>query len=806
MDFKQEAKNLVAQMTLEEKASLCSGKDFWHLKGIERLGLNPIMVTDGPHGLRKQAESSDHLGINESVPATCFPTASATACTFNEALLEEIGTALGEECQQENVAVLLGPGVNIKRSPLCGRNFEYFSEDPYLAGRLGGALVKGVQSQGVGTSVKHYAANNQETRRMSTNSVIDMRALREIYLAAYETMVKETQPWTFMCSYNLVNGTYASDNKWLLSDVLRDEWGYEGLVVTDWGATDDRVQGVRAGLDLEMPSSGGLNDAKIVKAVNDGTLTMAELDKVTTRVTELILKHQSMQKSNYTYNAEDHHALARRAAAESCVLLKNEGGALPLEKGADIAVIGAFAKTPRYQGSGSSKINPTKMDNAFDALTEAGFNCEYAEGYKLKTDKADDALIDAACKAAEGKKYAVIFAGLPDEYESEGFDRSHMNMPESHNKLIEAVAAVNPNTVVVLQLGAPVVMPWLNGVKGVLAAYLGGQAGGSGCADILCGAVCPSGHLAESWPLSLEDNPSHRYFPGGKKSVEYRESLYVGYRYYDTAKKPVAFPFGFGLSYTSFEYSGLEVTEKDGGNFEASFTVKNTGKTEGAAVPQLYVGRGNGKMFRPEKELKGFAKLVLKPGESKTVTLALNSRSFAYYNTAAKDWAIEGGTYKIMVGASAQDILLTEQIELSGDGKENSAPDLTQTAAVYYNLPAGQLEISDSAFTALYGAPLPPSERGKDEPFTLNSTIDDIKHTKVGQQIAAQVKEQAASMLGGAGEDIQAMFDAMILDMPLRSLVMMSGGAMSEQMLDGILNMLNGHPVKGAFQLWRSKK
>ncbi|MDR3174844.1 MAG: glycoside hydrolase family 3 C-terminal domain-containing protein, partial [Treponema sp.] len=749
MNGKEAIAKIVEQLTLEEKASLCSGKDFWTLKAVERLGLGSIMVTDGPHGLRKQAGNSDHLGINQSVPAACFPPACASSCSFDRELLRELGAAMGEECLQEQVAVILGPGVNIKRSPLCGRNFEYFSEDPYLGGELAAALIGGVQSKGVGTSLKHYAANNQETRRMTSNSVVDERAFREIYLAGFEKAVKKSQPWTVMCSYNLINGIYASDNKRLLSDILRDEWGFKGLVMTDWGAVDDRVQGILAGLDLEMPGSGGINDAKIVEAVKSGLLDEKLLDKAVLRIVELILKSRENAKPGYAYDAAAHHQLARRAAAESAVLLKNEGKILPFGGGKSLAVIGAFAEKPRYQGAGSSKITPFKLESPLDELRAAGLPVEYAPGYTLGPagSKPDAKLIAEAAALAGKKDMAVVFAGLPDEYESEGFDRSSLDMPQSHNELIEAVAGANPNTVVVLLLGAPVILPWASKVKGILLLYLGGQAVGGAAADLLSGVRNPGGRLAETWPLRLEDNPSCHYFPGGSKTVEYRESVFVGYRYYNTVDKPVAFPFGYGLSYTGFEYSDLKLSRgefKAGDELELSVTVKNTGNRSGAEVVQIYVAPQSSKIFRPRAELKGFEKIRLEAGESKTLSISLDTRSFAYYHPLDQVWALEGGSYSILVGANSRDIRLRQSVTVAGDGREASLAALKDKAPEYFALASGKdtgidnkdgLVISGASFEAVYGRPLPPAERLPGEPFTLNSTIGDIKDTPAGQAL-----------------------------------------------------------------------
>jgi beta-glucosidase len=809
-----EASNIVGRLTLEEKASLCSGKDFWTLKSVERLGLRSIMVTDGPHGLRKQAGASDHLGISQSVPAACFPAACASSCSFDRELLREIGAAMGEECLQEQVAVILGPGANIKRSPLCGRNFEYFSEDPYLSGELAAALISGVQSRGVGTSLKHYAANNQETRRMTSNSVVDERAFREIYLAGFERAVKKSQPWTVMCSYNLINGVYASDNRRLLSDILRDEWGFRGLVVTDWGAVDDRVQGILAGLDLEMPGSGGINDGKIVEAVKNGILDEKLLDKAVLRIVELILKSQENAKPGYTYDAAAHHQLARRAAAESAVLLKNEGGILPLLGGKDtapaggktLALIGAFAEKPRYQGAGSSKINPFKLETPLEELRRAGFSAEYAPGYTLGPagDKPDAKLIAEAAALAGKKDIAVVFAGLPDEYESEGFDRSSLDMPPSHNELIEAVAKANPHTVVVLFLGAPVILPWASRVKGILLLYLGGQAVGGAAADLLSGLRVPGGRLAETWPLSLEDNPSFHYFPGGSKSVEYRESVYVGYRYYNTVDKPVAYPFGYGLSYTSFEYSDLKLSRsefKAGDELELSVTVKNTGDRPGVELVQIYVAPESPKIFRPREELRGFEKLRLEGGKSMTITITLDTRSFAYYHPLDQVWALEGGSYSILVGANSRDIRLRQSVTVTGDGREASLAALKNKAPEYFALEnpgKGGLVISGSSFEALYGRPLPPTEHLPGEPFTINSTIQDIKDTPAGQALMRQIAEGVEKTFGAGNADLRPMIDRMIMEMPLRTLNMMNPGGMPPGALEGILNALNNGTGPGS--------
>ncbi|QQO08873.1 glycoside hydrolase family 3 C-terminal domain-containing protein [Breznakiella homolactica] len=689
--YEKKAKELAAQMTVEEKAGLCSGSDFWHTKGVERLGLSRIMVTDGPHGLRKQEGSSDHLGINRSVPATCFPTAAATACSFDPALLREIGEALGEECLQEDVAVILGPGVNIKRSPLCGRNFEYFSEDPCLTGQMAAALIEGIQSKGIGTSLKHYAVNNQETRRMVIDAVVDQRALREIYLAGFETAVKQARPWTVMCSYNQVNGEFASQNKTLLTDILRTEWGFKGSVMTDWGATVDRVQGLAAGLDLDMPYTGPASDEAIIAAVAEGRLRESVLDTAAVRIISLLLAAKDSRKPGYTYDGDAHHELARKAAAQSAVLLKNDGAVLPLDKTKKIAVLGVFGKTPRYQGTGSSRINPRQVDNLCGILEARGIPFTYAPGYISEDDRPDPGLIEAAVSAAREAEAAVVCIGLPESYESEGFDRDHLRLPESHIALLEAVSRVNPNTVVLLSGGSAVEMPWLAHAKALLMLYLAGEAGAAASADLLFGDANPCGKLAETFPRKLEDNPSFRNFPGGEKTVEYRESIYVGYRYYDAAEADVLFPFGYGLSYTAFEYGDLTVSQA-GGSVTASVRVKNTGTRAGAEAVQFYVSPKNTKVFRPVRELRAFGKVYLQAGEEKNLSVTLGPRAFAYYNPQKGEWITEAGEYILAAAASSRDIRCTAPVSIDGA----VPPDIPVPDE--YSHPGFPLEISREAF------------------------------------------------------------------------------------------------------------
>jgi beta-glucosidase len=709
--------SLLAELTLEEKASLLDGSDFWRTQPVERLGVPAIMVTDGPHGLRKQTETGDHLGLNASVPATCFPPAAGLASTWDAALLRRVGVALGEECVAEEVSVLLGPGVNMKRSPLCGRNFEYFSEDPFLAGELAAAMVDGIQSQGVGTSLKHYAANNQETDRMTVSAEVDERTLREIYLPAFETVVRRAQPWTVMCSYNRINGVYASEDPWLLTEVLRDDWGFEGLVVSDWGAVNRRDAAVAAGLDLEMPSSGGGGTRTIVDALHDGTLSEADVDRAVTRVLTLVDRAQPARGAKRAFDVDAHHSLAREAAAASAVLLKNDGGILPLDPdhGGTIAVIGEFARTPRYQGAGSSQVNPTKLDTAFDALKAAlagKRDVAFAPGFAIDSDAADPALVDEAVQTAKSADVAVLFLGLPPSYESEGYDRAHMDLPAHQVELLHAVADANPRVVVVLSNGSVVtVAPWQERAQALLEGWLLGQAGGSATADLLVGAAVPSGRLAETVPVRYEDNPTIGAFPGEHGRVRYGEGLLIGYRWYDAHRLPVAYPFGHGLSYTTFEYGDLAVTvREDGGQpaVEVELTVTNTGDRAGKETVQVYVTDPEATVYRPEQELKAFAQVTLEPGESAPVRLALGARAFAFWHEPARRWVVEGGAFGVRVGASSRDIRLEATVELGG---EEIVPRLAleSTADVWLAHPAAgpwlRAALGESEFAALLSDP-----------------------------------------------------------------------------------------------------
>lgn len=662
------AKEIVKQLTLEQKAGLCSGKDFWTTKEIPDAGIENMYLSDGPVGLRKQAGTADHLGINESIKAVAFPSSCLTACSFDRTLLREMGETLGEECQAENIAVLLGPSVNIKRSPLCGRNFEYISEDPYLAGELAVPYIKGLQSRHVGASVKHFAANSQEKNRVTSTSNMDERTLREIYLPAFEKTVKEAQPWTVMAAYNKVNNVYASENKKLLTDILREEWGFEGFVVSDWNAVVHRIEGLKAGMDLEMPGSFGRTDRQIVEAVKSSWIEESVLDQAVERILNVTLEYQK-NKKKVDFQYERDHQIAADIAERSMVLLKNDG-VLPLDKHKKIAFIGEFARTPRYQGGGSANVNAYRVDSALDCAK--GLDITFAQGYDLKNPERNDALLEEAIAAAKQADVAVVFVGLPDEMESEGYDRENLDIPQVQNDLVNAICDHQKKVVIVLHNGAPVLMPWLDRVSAVLESYLAGEGVGQAQVHILFGDVNPSGKLAETFPLRLEHTPSYTNFAPLNQVVEYREGVYVGYRWYDTRKLDVLFPFGYGLSYTTYQYSNLNLSQKrmkDTDTLEFYVDVTNTGSVAGDEIVQLYVSDETGAVDRPEKELKGFERVHLEPGETKTVKMTLDKRSFAWYSEALKDWYAASGTYKIKIGKSSREIVLEESVELISSQK-----------------------------------------------------------------------------------------------------------------------------------------
>ena len=742
---------IIAELTLEEKASLCSGSDFWHTKTVDRLDIPAIMVSDGPHGLRKNVDLAENP--NQAIEAVCFPAACATACSFDRKLIETLGKAIGEECRHEELAVILGPGCNIKRSPLCGRNFEYFSEDPYLAGQMAASHIKSVQSKGVGSCIKHFAANNQETRRFSVSAEVDERTLREIYFVPFETVIKEAKPWTVMCSYNRINGVHSSQNKWLLTDVLRDEWDFKGLVMSDWGAVDDRVEGIRAGLDLEMPTSLGKNDKLIAEAVEKGELSIAEVDKCVRRVLELIEKAEEGADPSTEWDKAKDHQLARKLASECIVLLKNENNILPLDSKKKTAFIGLFAKEPRYQGGGSSHINSYMIDSAVDCVKEYA-DVAYAQGYVTDEDRIDETLKKEAVDTAEKADTVVIFAGLPDSFESEGYDRTHIKMPQCQLDLIDAITQVNKNVVVVLHNGSPIEMPFVDKVSAIVEAYLCGDGSGGAVCDVLYGKVNPSGKLAETFPKKLSDNPSYINFPGEGDKVCYQEGIFVGYRYYDKKEIEPLFPFGFGLSYTTFEYSDLHLshTEIDEDKtLKVEVTVTNTGNVEGKEIVQLYVSDRESSVIRPVKELKGFEKVSLRPGESKKVVFTLDSRAFAYYDTSIHDWFVEYGAFDIMIGASSRDIRLTDTVYVNGKKK------------------------------------LPVS-------FTLNSNLGDIRQFPEGRKLLEDMLRNT-NATGGFDEDDENMKrvnEAMTNELPLRAIVSFSSDPkLTRDYLQSVVDKVN---------------
>ena len=652
--MKEKVKQLLSQMTLQEKAALCGGADFWHIPGVERLGIAPAMVADGPHGLRKQNQQADHLGVNESIPAVCFPAGCASACSFDRQLMHQMGQTLGQECQAEGVDILLGPAINIKRSPLCGRNFEYYSEDPYLAGQMSASYVQGVQSQGVGACPKHFAANSQEYRRMTSSSDMSQRTLREIYLPAFEQTVRDAQPWSMMCSYNRLNGTFVAEHSQLLQEILREEWGFEGFVMSDWGAVNDKLEGLKAGLELEMPGPCKASTQAVVDAVQSGKLDQAVLDRAAGRILDVLLRRTEIAEKSAEFDHEKDHALAVEVAIQSAVLLKNSS-ALPLKSGQKVAYIGPYAKKPRFQGGGSSHIHSHRVDAALDYAPE---NVCWCEGFSGTDDSMTDQQMNEAIELARASDVAVIFAGMPDSFECEGYDRSHMRLPDCQNRLIAAVASVQPNTVVVLHLGSPVETPWMDdpaGVNAVLCMYLGGQGVGLATHRLLYGEACPSGRLAESWPLRLEDTPCYLNYPTSEEHSVYAEGVFVGYRYYDSKRMPVRWPFGHGESYTQFDYSDPEVEPTSDG-WKVSVKVTNTGACAGAEVVQLYLAPTEFEPTRPVQELKGFEKLHLEPGQTKTACFVLDKRSFAYYDEEMQDWYAPSGRYEIRLAHSSRDI------------------------------------------------------------------------------------------------------------------------------------------------------
>ena len=794
-----EVEKLMSQLTLEEKAALCSGISSWETTPIKRLKIPSVFMADGPHGLRKEREEKTGL-FKESFPATCFPTAVTLGSSWDPDLLSEVGRAIAEECLEQGVSTILGPGVNIKRTPLCGRNFEYFSEDPYLTGELAAAFIKGVRVKGIAASLKHYAVNSQEYRRLTISSEVDERALREIYLKAFEIAVKKAPPDTIMCSYNRVNGIHAGDNKRLLWDILREEWGFEGIVISDWGAVNDRVLGILAGLDLEMPSSNGIFDRQIVEAVASDKLDLRYLDSTVKRILRYVLTCARTVKANRAFEAdyEKHHALARRAAAEGAVLLKNKDRILPLSPEADFAVIGQLAKDPRYQGSGSSRLNPRNLVSFCDFLDSLGTAYTYAPGYILEGDGYSEDQIARAVETARNKEYVLVFAGLTDGYESEGFDRTHLEMPRGHNELITALGEISEKVIVVLSCGAPVEMPWLDQVGAILNLYLGGEAVGEAAFDLIFGRVNPSGKLAETFPLRLEDCLAAKYFGMGPERVHHRESIFVGYRYYDSARKEVLFPFGFGLSYTSFAYSNLKLSAGTIDEHEilnVKFEIRNTGDCDGAEVAQLYVRDPESTHFVPEKELRCFKKVFLKKGEKKTLSLDLSRNAFAFYNTLMEDWCVEGGAFEILIGSSSRDILLRARVEVKAPPVET--PDHREKAPVYYSL-AGAKKIPLEQFEVIMGRNIGADTPPRKGELDLNSTVGDLGVSTVGKIFRWAVIRFAPAVLPKEAPEFEKeMVRKTVVSLPLRNIFSMTGGAVSYEAVLGLLDAFNGKTCRG---------
>lgn len=786
-------KELIEQMTLEEKCGLLSGRDIWSTRSVERLGVPTIYLSDGPTGMRKQVGEGDHLGLNASLPATCWPTAVTVACTWDPALGEELGAALGEEAVAQGVSVVLGPGLNIQRSPLCGRNFEYFSEDPILAGKLAAGYIRGIQSRGIAACPKHFAANSQETLRMASDSVVDERTFREVYLTNYEIAVKEGKPKFIMSSYNKINGTYANEDKTLLSDILRDEWGFEGAVVTDWGGSNDHVEGVRAGSHLEMPGTAGDSDRQLAAAVKAGVISEEVVDQRVDELLDVILAVAPKEKADGSFDKEGHHALAAKVAEEAVVLLKNEENILPLAAGAKVAVIGDFAANPRYQGAGSSLVNPTKLECTLDVLDKMPLeSVGYAQGF-TRADAVDKALTEQAVALAKQADTVLLYMGLPEISETEGLDREHMRLPDNQVQLLKAVAAANPNVVVVLAAGSPVETPWLEHCKALVYTGLCGQAGASAALRVITGQVCPGGRLSQTWPLEWADEPVSHYWPGRQRTAEYREGPFVGYRYFETANKPVRFAFGYGLSYTTFAYSDLAVSET-----EVSFTLTNTGSVAGAEVAQVYVGKPGSAILRPAKELKGFAKVRLAEGESRRVTIPLDDKAFRWYDVQAKAWKVEGGEYTVMVGSSCADIRLTGSVNVAGEAVQATAD--KEALACYYDLKLD--DVPDEAFAALLGREVPEGKWDETKLLEMNDAICQMYYARnpiarLAGRILTNMKEKS---IANGKPDLNILF---IYNMPFRGIAKMMNGMVSMEMAEGILVMVNGHFFKGLGQVWR---
>ena len=789
-EMQEKAKNIVKKLSIEQKAKLLTGEDFWHVHGVSDFGLEHIQMSDGPHGLRKQEGKVEKAGMNDAVPATCFPAAVTMACSFDRELMYEVGMALGEQCLHENISILLGPGVNHKRSPLCGRNFEYFSEDPVLSGELAAEFVNGVQSKGVGTSLKHFAVNNQEYGRMHADSVVDERTLREIYLKQFEIIVKKSQPYTIMGAYNKLNGTFCCENRTLLDTIAREEWGFKGVFVSDWGAMNDPIESFNNGLDLEMPGVCKGADRRVLEAIRKGKFSPDTLDRIAERQVNLLLKAKQKSKPEFSEGKERYRLdIAQKVLEESAVLLKNEG-ILPINKNQKIAVIGRFAKEPRFQGSGSSKINPIEKDNFCEALQKSGIAFDYADGYEMDG-STNDVLLQKASNIAKGKDCVIVFAGLPDSFESEGYDRKNIELPEGHNALICNVAKCNQNIIVVLQSGSVISMPWLNQTKAVLHTFLGGCQSGIATMRLLYGDVNPSGKLAESYPFKLKDSPCAPWYLDNDKICEYREGIYTGYRYYDSANISVQFPFGFGLSYTEFAYTSLSVT-KSQDDIHVAFDIRNIGKRTGKEIAQIYVGHNQPTIFKAKKELKDFVKVELEPGETKHISIVLKQDSFAYFNTNIHKWHVESGMYSIMVGSSSAEIRLKDEIYIEGDDSV-VVPNYHDVAEIYYH-PEKIHTVTQEDFAVILGHQVPTKQKVK-KPYTWNVTVNELAESSRFYHFITPLFQKVVNRFTKDDKDMGDTAAAVAFDTPIRAFGMVGG--MSRDTIDGLVAIINGHIIKG---------
>jgi len=802
MNLYEETSSIVKNLSLEEKCKFCCGVNFWNSYGIDKMNIPSIMLCDGPHGLRKEESDSFVFMSPKVIKSTCFPTATALASTFDEELINRMGKALGEECRREDVAVLLSPGVNIKRLPICGRNFEYFSEDPYLSGKMSAALIRGIQSKGVVACLKHFAANSQEKYRMTINSIIDERALREIYLNGFEIAIKGANPWSVMMAYNRLNGQYCCENKYLMQDILRNEWNYEGCIISDWGGVNDITSSINNGLNLEMPGYKDDYYKILQKAVETNKLDEKILNQSVTKVIELILRYKEGKKIPYKCNFKEHIDLAEKIAESSAVLLKNEDNILPGNNSQKIGIIGRLAKEPVYQGLGSSHVNANTIDNAYDVFAHNNCNINYADGYSLENDEINEILLKEAIEVAKNKDIVYLFIGLPKYYEAEGYDRKNLKLPKSHDNLVYEISKVNKNLVVILQGGSVVEMPWSHIPKGILLTHLSGCRGGNATVNLLLGNQNPSGKLSETYANTFEDYPSVQFYPGDNNDVEYRESIFVGYRYFDSADINVKYPFGFGLSYTTFEYSNMKIKYNNDNNMEVSVTVTNVGNMEGKEVTQLYVSCLYSKLFRAKQELKGFKKINLKPKESKEVTFILDEGCFTYYNIQSHQYEVEEGQYGISIGSSSRDIKFSTVVNKRGNSVKTI--DYKAKSQSYYELYKKKLSPTESEFENIYNKELPIINKPI-YPFTINSTINDIKSIYGGDLIISAINKKANKFVSG-DKAMEITVKESLNDQPFRLIAMVTRGAINRKSIQGFVDLLNKHYIKGILQILRNRK